>query len=100
MKRAILIAGVLGVAIPLLLFSTMQWTPYLDDLSEQTVLWMWPTYFFLLGFSGPVNSTVVLAVTIAAAVNGAIYALIALVVFLIARRIRGMPSHRQIEKDT
>jgi hypothetical protein len=99
MKRAVAIAAMLGVAIPLVLFSAMQWTGLLDELPEQIILSVWPTYFFLLGFSGPLNSAILIAVAVAAAVNGAIYALVVFLICLITRCARPMPSNHQFERD-
>jgi hypothetical protein len=92
MKRVVLIAATIGGILPLLIFVAMAALHVADALPDTVILWVWPTYFFLLGYAGPITWFTCFAVLVSALVNAALYALVVFVACLMLRVVRSHPA--------
>jgi hypothetical protein len=92
MKRLVLIAATIGGVIPLVIFVALAAFHVTDALPDTLILWVWPTYFFLLGYAGPITWFTCVAVLISALANAALYALVVFVACLILRAARPDPA--------
>ena len=82
------IAAIIGVSIAVVIFVLNQQLSIVHAWWYKFILFIWPSNFILLAFSGPVDWKVLQALGISALLNGLLYSLIAILIYAFFRRIK------------
>ena len=85
-KRILGLAALVGAAIPIVIVIVGYFVN--DPRLESYTLMVWPTWFFLLPFSGPPTLFTLGVFTITVLLNAAIYALLAFACLTLFRKVR------------
>lgn len=80
------IAAIIGVAVAIAIFFLNQQIETFNAWWYKFILYIWPSYFMLLAFSGPVDWKVLQALGISALLNGFLYSVIAVSIYALLRR--------------
>ncbi|MBI3777901.1 MAG: hypothetical protein HY274_03140 [Gammaproteobacteria bacterium] len=85
--RVGVIAAIIGVSIAVVIFVLNQQLSIVHAWWYKFILFIWPSYFIMLPFSGPVDWKVLQALGISALFNGLLYSLIVVSIYaLLSRR--------------
>jgi hypothetical protein len=92
LRRSILsvgmISAIIGVSIAVVIFFLNQQLSIVHAWWYKFILFIWPSYFIMLAFSGPVDWKVLQALGISALLNGLLYSLIAVSIYAFLNRRR------------
>lgn len=80
------IAAIIGISIAVVIFVLNQQLSIVQAWWYKFILFIWPSYFMMLAFSGPVDWKVLQALGISALLNGLLYALIAVSIYAFLNR--------------
>jgi hypothetical protein len=80
------IAAIIGTLIAVVIFMLNQQFSIIHAWWYKFILFIWPSYFMMLAFSGPVDWKVLQALGISALLNGLLYALIAVSIYAFLNR--------------
>jgi hypothetical protein len=80
------IAAIVGVSIAVVIFVLNQQLSIVHAWWYKFILFIWPSYFIMLAFSGPVDWKVLQALGISALLNGLLYSLIAVSIYALLNR--------------
>jgi hypothetical protein len=84
-----IVAAIIGISIAVVIFVLNQQFSIVQAWWYKFILLIWPSYFMMLAFSGPVDWKVLQALGISALLNGLLYSLISVSIcaFLKRRRV-------------
>jgi hypothetical protein len=84
--RVGVIAAIIGVSIAVIIFVLNQQLSIIHAWWYKFILFIWPSHFIMLAFSGPVDWKVLQALGISALLNGLLYSLVAVLIYAFFHR--------------
>jgi hypothetical protein len=82
------VSAIIGVSIAVIVFLLNQQLSIVQAWWYKFILFIWPSYFIMLAFSGPVDWKVLQALGISVLLNGLLYSLIAVSIYAFLNRRR------------
>ena len=79
-------AAIIGVSIAIIIFVLNQQFSIVHAWWYKFIVFIWPSYFMMLAFSGPVDWKVLQALGISALLNGLLYSLIAVSIYALLNK--------------
>ena len=75
-------AAVLGGVLPIVIYAT-SFVPVISDawMWHNAILYVWPTFVVMIGFSGPFTAMTLIALVLSAILNSLIYALVGFIAY-------------------
>lgn len=89
--RTYLITGAALGAVLALLIYVSSFVPAISDFWwwNNVILVLWPSFFLMMGYAGPIDISVLLALTVAVILNATLYSVIAALLYWVVTRVRG-----------
>lgn len=84
--RVGVIAAIIGISIAVVIFVLNQQLSIVHAWWYKFIIYIWPSYFMMLAFSGPVDWKVLQALRISSLLNGLLYSLIAVSIYAFLNR--------------
>lgn len=99
MRRFVSYAALIGGLLPLMIFAISHAGLITATWWHSNIIYVWPTFYIMLGFAGPVDSATLLALGLSAFLNAVIYAAIACLIYYLLHGRKANPRGSKPRPD-